>query len=187
MKQGSPVHFLAGFFEAIAPDSQRMRRKTERRGILGMSHAAEVHRLNMHAPERPKSNRTTVRTHAVAIARRPLTPLRLPLFVLTFYAFPAEFPQVFRTLAWAQQMARPRHQRCRRKTAPAAIVLRVQSASIPGRNMSVPERIVGPCLVTARRHRSSSTAAENPKWNENKLSERRAGFGRLPRRRMTAR
>jgi hypothetical protein len=30
-------------------------------------HAAEVHRVDMHAPGSPKRNRTTVRAHAVAI------------------------------------------------------------------------------------------------------------------------
>src|SRR6476620_2660908 len=58
MKQGSPVHFVAGFFQAIAPYAQRMGRKTERCGILGVPHAAPVHRLHMHAPERAKRNRT---------------------------------------------------------------------------------------------------------------------------------
>src|SRR5216684_5288261 len=57
MKQLAPVHFVAGFFEAIAPNAQRMRRKTKHRGILGVPHAAPVHRFDMHAPERPKSNR----------------------------------------------------------------------------------------------------------------------------------
>jgi hypothetical protein len=33
-----------------------------------------------------------------------------------------------------------------------------------------------------RTHRRFSTAAENPKWNENALSESRASFGRLPAR-----
>jgi hypothetical protein len=39
--------------------------------MLGMSHSAEVLRFDMHAPERLQSNRTAVRAHAVAIARRP--------------------------------------------------------------------------------------------------------------------
>jgi hypothetical protein len=36
------------------------------------------------------------------------------------------------------------------------------------------------CPGTTRRHRRSSTAAEKLKWNENKISERCAGLGRLP-------
>ena len=72
MKQALPVHFVAGLFQAIAPDAQRMRREIERCGILGMPHAAEVHRFDMHAPERLKRNRTVVRAHAVAITSRPL-------------------------------------------------------------------------------------------------------------------
>ena len=91
MKQLAPVHFVAGFFEAIAPNAQRMRRKTKRRGILGVPHAAPVHRFDMHAPERPKSNRFAVRAHAVAIARSPLAPLRLHLLALSFRRFLAQF------------------------------------------------------------------------------------------------
>lgn len=34
MKKRSPVHFVAGFFQAIASDSQRVRRKPERGGVL---------------------------------------------------------------------------------------------------------------------------------------------------------
>jgi hypothetical protein len=72
MKQGSPVHFVARLFQPIAPNPQHMRRNTERCGILGVPHAAPVHRFDMHAPERLKSHRTAIRTHAVAIAPRPL-------------------------------------------------------------------------------------------------------------------
>jgi hypothetical protein len=79
MKQGPPAHFVAGFFEPIAPDSQLIKRKTERRDILGMPHAARVHRFDMHAPECPKNDRTAVHVHTVAMAREPLTTLRLPL------------------------------------------------------------------------------------------------------------
>ena len=43
----------------------------------------------------------------------------------------------------AQQMARPLHQCRRRKVASAAIVLRVQSVSIPSRNVPGPVRVVG--------------------------------------------
>ena len=95
MKQASPVHFVAGFFEAIAPDVQRMWRQTERRGVLGMPHAAEVHRFDMHAPERPKSNRFAVRAHAVTIARRPLASLRPRFLALSFKLFQAQIPQTF--------------------------------------------------------------------------------------------
>src|ERR1700724_979817 len=99
MKQRSPVHFLAGFLKAIAPNAQRMGRQTERRGVLGMPHAAPVHRFDMHAPERPKSNRFAVRAHAVAIARSPLAPLRLRLLALSFRRFLAQIPQTFLAFA----------------------------------------------------------------------------------------
>jgi hypothetical protein len=60
----------SGLFQAIAPDTQRMRRETERCGILGVPHAAKVHRFDIYAPERLKSDWTAVRAYAVAIAWR---------------------------------------------------------------------------------------------------------------------
>ena len=87
MEQRWPVHFVAGLFHPIAPNPQRMERKTERCRILGVPHAAPVHRLHMYAPERAKRNRTAVRTHAVAIAPRPLGLVRLPVLRLPFRLF----------------------------------------------------------------------------------------------------
>jgi hypothetical protein len=87
MEQRWPVHFVAGLFHPIAPNPQRMGRKTERCGILGVPHAAPVHRLHMHAPERAKRNRTAVCTHAVAITPRPLGLVRLPVLRLPFRLF----------------------------------------------------------------------------------------------------
>ena len=79
MKLASSVHFVTGLFLAIAPDAKRMRKETERCDILGVSHATEVQRFEMHPPERLKSDRTTVRAHAIAIAPRPLGPVGLLL------------------------------------------------------------------------------------------------------------
>jgi hypothetical protein len=104
MKQASPVHFVAGFLKAIAPDAQRMRRQTERCGIFRMPHAAEVHRLHMHAPERLKSHRTAVRAHAVAIAPRPPLALRRLLLVLPFRRFLGQISLMF----WHVCADRPR-------------------------------------------------------------------------------
>src|SRR5580693_1425498 len=54
-----------------------------------MPHAAEVHRLHMHALERLKSHRTGVRLHAVAIARIQSSSLRLLRFRADVSAFSA--------------------------------------------------------------------------------------------------
>src|SRR3974390_1764210 len=165
MKQGSPVHFVAGIFQAIAPYAQRMERKTERGGVLRKSHAAPVQRFDMHDPERPESNRTAVRAHAVAIARRPpAAPRRLAL-ALPLELFTTQFPQLFRTVAQlfrAQQMTRPLLERRCRKFAPAAILLRALMAAEPGRNVCRPVWIVGLCPGAARRHRRSSMSRRNP-------------------------
>src|ERR1700746_1895294 len=112
MKQGTPVHFVAGLFQAIAPDAQRMRRETERRGIFGMPHATEVHRLDMHAPERLKRNRSVVRAHAVTITPRPPLALRRLLLLLPFRRLLRQIPLMLSTFAQifrAQQMTRPPH------------------------------------------------------------------------------
>ena len=182
MKQVSPVQFVAGFFEPIAPDAQRMRRQTKRCAVLRKPHAAPVHRLYMHAPERLKRNRTGVRAHAVTIARRSCPRLQLPLLVLLFWRFPRQISQMFCTvtqLFLAQQTTRPPHQACRGEIVPLAVVLGFKCAAIPGRNVVRPERVVGLCPGTKRCHRRSSTAVENPKWNENTSSKRSAGLGRL--------
>jgi hypothetical protein len=155
-KQGSPVHFVAGFFQAIAPYAQRMRRKDRAPRHIRRAPCRSSSSPHMHAPERAKRNRTVVRTHAVAISPRSLGSLRRPVLRLPFRLFPAQFLQIFRTLAQilrVQQMARSKHQRCYREVAAAAIVLRIQSASIPNRNMRGPGRVVGLCPGTARRHR----------------------------------
>ncbi|MGY3496407.1 hypothetical protein [Bradyrhizobium sp. USDA 4502] len=49
MKNNRQSKLVAGIFGTIAPDPQRIGRKTERRGIPGMPDAAPVHRLDMHA------------------------------------------------------------------------------------------------------------------------------------------
>ena len=160
-----------------------MRRQTKRCGVLRKPHAAPVHRLYVHAPERLNRNRTGVRAHAVTIARRSCPRLQPPLLVLLFWRFLRQISQTFcavTQLFLTQQMARPPHQACRREIVPAAVVLRFKRAAIPGRNVVRPERVVGLCPGTTRRHRRSSTAAEKLKWNESKISERCAGLGRLP-------
>jgi hypothetical protein len=169
MKQASPVHFVAGLFQPIAPNPQRMRRQTQRCGILGVPHAAPIHRFDMHAPERLKSHRTAVGPHAVAIAPRPLGRVRLPVLRLPSRLFPAQFLQIFRTLVQivrAQQMTRPPHQTCRRKIVFPAVVFRVQFASIPGRNMVRPEWVVGVYPGTTRCHRRFSQCSRRTREPE---------------------
>jgi hypothetical protein len=138
--------------------------------------------------ERLKRNRTVVRAHAVTITPRPPLALRGSLPLLPLRRFLRQIPQMFCTFAQivhAHQMAYPPHQTCRREIVLPAVVLRFERAPIPGRNMLRPKRVVGLCPGTARCHPRFSGAAgepENLKWNENKICERRAGFGRLRRR-----
>jgi hypothetical protein len=104
--------------------------RDQRYGMLGKSHSDEVHRFDMHAPERLKRNRAVVRVHAVTIAPRP------PFGASTAFSSAAvsalswgQIPQMFCTFAQivrAQQMARPPHRTCRRKIVLPAVVLRFQ-------------------------------------------------------------
>jgi hypothetical protein len=65
--------------------------------------------------------------------------------LLPFRRFLGQIPQMVCTFAQvfcAQQMARPPHQTCRRKILFPTVGLRFQRASVPGRNMVRPERVV---------------------------------------------
>jgi hypothetical protein len=108
-----------------------MRRKSERGGVLGMPHAAPVHRLHMHAPERPQSDRTIVGARAKAMAYGPSALLRPAVAAVASKLFLAQFPQIFRTLAQSfrtYQMAHPLLERRPRKVALAAIFVRPRDA-----------------------------------------------------------
>jgi hypothetical protein len=121
----------------------RLARIAIRSCCKAMPHAAEVHRFDMHAPERLKSHRRGIRACTVTIARRPPPSLRLRLLVVPFLHLRGQIPQMFCVFAQifrAQQMARPPHQTCRRKIVFPAVVLRFQRASMPGRDMVRPGR-----------------------------------------------
>jgi hypothetical protein len=132
--------------------------------MLGVSHSAEVHRFDTHAPERLKSNRTAVRAHAVAIARR------LPFGASTTFSSAAvstiskansadvlQFAQVF----CAQQMPRPPHQTCRPKIVFPTVGLHFRRASLPGRNMVRPER------MSALAHERRDAIGDSPVQQQN--------------------
>jgi hypothetical protein len=57
MRQASPVHFVAGLFQSISPNAQRMWRQTERCGMLGVPHAAACPRTPEEPPDRCPSAR----------------------------------------------------------------------------------------------------------------------------------
>ena len=53
MKQISPVHFVSALFQAIAPNALRMRRHTERRGVLSVPMPLKfiASKCTVHTPE----------------------------------------------------------------------------------------------------------------------------------------
>ena len=192
MKQVSPVHFVAGLFQAIAPDAQRVRRTIERRGVLGMPHAAEVHRLDMHAPERLKSDRTAVRAHAVTIAPRPPFALRLLPLVLPLRRFLAQIPQTLLTLAQIFQNSPDAAPTAPTLPAKDRVVGNIPRRPDGRRTRSQRGSTSTDCWPLPRngaigRFSSAAGEPENLKWNENKISERCAGFGRLQTRETSAR
>jgi hypothetical protein len=116
----------------------------ERCSIFRIPHAAPVHRFDMHAPERLKSNRAAVGPHAVAISWRPRPPLRLYFFVVPVLHFRGKFRRRSECLRRSSALSRwcaHRNQTGRRKIVFPAVMLRFQRASIPGRNMVRPERL----------------------------------------------
>jgi hypothetical protein len=165
MKQGSPVHLLAGIREAIAPDPQRVGRQAERRGVFRVAHAAPVHRLDVHAPERPDGDRFAIRTHVVATAIALPARLRWRLLALSIELPNAQILQALLALVQlfgAQQMARPSLQRRRRDLASAAIFFDALMPGVPGRNVVRPVWAISlyPGAMTHRRR--SSTLRRSP-------------------------
>jgi hypothetical protein len=144
-------------FQAIVPDAWRVRRQTERRGILGMP-AYRSSSLRHAYSRTPEAQSDRCVWHAVTIAPRPRLALRRLLLLLPFGRFPGQIPQKFCTSAQivrAQQLTHPPHQTCRRKIVLLAVVLRFQCALIPSNNMT--KR--GLCRGMARCRRRISSAA----------------------------
>ena len=99
MKQGPAVHFVAG---AVPGDCARCAANAATDRALRHARRAPCRSSSappMHAAERTKRDRSAIRTHAMAIAPLPLWPLRWPVLPLPFRLFPAQFLQIFRTLA----------------------------------------------------------------------------------------
>jgi hypothetical protein len=160
MKQGSPIHFAAGVFETITPDCTTHRAKDRALRHIRKAHAAPVHRFDMHAPERAKSDWTAVCAHTVTVARRPPRALQRRLLC----RLPTQFLQMFRTfteILRAHQMADPLLERRDRKLAAAAIFRRLLMTSVPGLNVLRPVRTVCFFLRTSC-HRSASTITKEP-------------------------
>ena len=108
-----------------------------------------------------------------AIAPIPSALLRRLRFVLTFRRLPGQMPQIFGVFAQifrAQQMMRPSHHARRRKVVLPAVLLRIQWASIPSRNVVRPEWIVS-LRPTARCYRRFSSAAGEPRELEMKREQ----------------
>jgi len=78
------VHLIAALFQTISPSAQRNALIDQHCGMLGICRSVEVHRFDMHAPERSKSNRTALGAHAIAIACKPPFAHQRHLFCCRF-------------------------------------------------------------------------------------------------------
>lgn len=169
----APVDFKLAGIQPVALFAQRVRRQGQCSGMFAYTHSAPVHRVDMHCPERLQTAITHTRDDREAL---PQCHSRF-----CFLSFAAHFRLIFRELACSFLASRA-STNARTSPGPSdddgntpsakrrcAVRLRCGSTTIHA----------GFVLEMFWTHRRFSNAAENPKWNDNALSESRAGFGRL--------
>ena len=110
----APVDLNLAILQAVTPTAQRVGRKMQCRGVFANAHAAPVHRLDMHCPERPERPKRTIahiRAHAKTLALTPVRPflallrtrfseqlcLRFRMFARCFLAYQVVKPALERT------------------------------------------------------------------------------------------
>jgi hypothetical protein len=132
----------------------------------------------MHRPERLRAAVAHVRAHAIAL---PLASLLSFLPLLTAL-LAAQFRLICHNLACrflASKMLEPARECLLVKSKLTAVFGLRNAAALPRLDVNRPPLASGLVLEMFWTHRRFSTAAENPKWNENTLSESRARTGRL--------
>lgn len=170
----APVDFKLAGIQPVAPFAQRVRRQGQCSGIFAYTHSAPVHRVDMHCPERLQTAITHTRDDREAL---PQCHSRF-----CFLSFAAQFRLIFRELACSFLASKSLSQRTNVPLVQAmttAIRPLRNAAALPGFDVDRPPFTSGFVLEMFWAHRRFSNAAENPKWNDNALSESRAGFGRL--------
>ncbi|MGY4303361.1 hypothetical protein ACVIJ6_000604 [Bradyrhizobium sp. USDA 4369] len=176
---GAPVDRDLASGQSVAPFAQRMRRQLHRCGIGAELHSAPVQRLDMHRPERLRRPITHVRGD-----REPaLLLLSERLFPLFPGALAAQFRLIFlelkRSLV-AGQPLQPTPQGVLSQALLLAVFADPETAPTPRFDVQRPPFAARFVLEMFGSHRRFSTAAENPKWNDNSRGGRCAETGRLP-------
>ena len=164
---GPPVDFHFIGVDQITPPPQTVLRYAMCPGICLHVHSAPSHRFDVHRPERLHGS-----TALVLRQRTPLLAEPLPTF------FSAQFRTYFQGFG-VNQMPQPAIECAAAETMLTTIFAFAETAPSPRFNVYRPKRTERLVLEIFRTHRRSSNAARNPIWNDNALSERRAGFGRL--------
>ena len=182
----TPVDFNLALVQPIAPFAQRIGRQTQSCSVFANAHSAPVHRLDMHRPERLRA----AIAHVCAYAEAPsLTSLQSFLPLLTAL-LAAQFRLIFHKLACsflASKMLEPARECLLVKSMLTAIFCLRNAAALPRLDVNRPPLASGLVLEMFWTHRRFSTAAENPKWNEDTLSKSRARTDRLQARQGKAR
>ena len=167
MNMGSPVDLHLASLEKDAPALQAVHRQVMRLGIGLRTHSAPGHRLDVHRPVRLDG----LRSH---VGRQPNTPFTAPLS-----AFLAQqFCLCLRGLC-VSQSSPPANEGLLGQPMDGAVTALRQTAALPRLDVQRPPFASGSVLKVFVTHRRFSSAAENPKWNENTLSRRSAETGRL--------
>lgn len=175
----APVDRNLALVQSVSPFAQRIGRQKPRSRVFAHTHSAPVHRFHVHRPERLHGAIAHVGAHAKA---SPTAPSQ-PFFSLFTALFSAQFRLIFRELACsvlASKPLEPAPKRVLAKTMLATVFADFEFTSTPCLDVKRPPLTPGFVLEVFSTHRRFSTAAENPKWNENSLSKSRAKTGRLP-------
>ncbi|UCI16730.1 hypothetical protein FJ970_16255 [Mesorhizobium sp. B2-1-8] len=179
MKMRPPVDFDLTLIQSVTPYAQARRRKMQRRGIFANTHAAPVHRLDMHRPVRLDSTVAHIRGHRKA---QP-SALFLPLRSLFQALLTAQFRLIFRMLTSrlvAREVLQPTIERVLRQAMHAAILGPRHTAALPRLDVNHPPGLPRLVLEMSQIHRRSSMLRRSPTYGANALLNLGAGTGRLP-------
>ncbi|WGR97527.1 hypothetical protein MTX26_24350 [Bradyrhizobium sp. ISRA443] len=167
MKVRPPVDFNLIGVDQIAPSSQAVLRYAMCSGIGLHAQTAPLHGFDVHRPERLHGSAAEVLRHWGQLLPEPL-----PTFLAT------QFRTYFQRLG-VNQVPQPAIECAATETVLTTIFALAEAASPPRFNVYRPKGTTCFVLEISHTHRRSSNAARNPIWNDNALSESRAGFGRL--------
>ena len=175
---GAPIDRDLAGGQSVAPFAQRIRRRLYRRGVGAELHSAPVQCLDMHRPGclgRPIAHIRGDREAALLLLSERFFPL-----------FPGALAAQFRLICLelerslvAGQPLQPTPQIILGQALLLAVFADPKTASTPRFDVQRPSFAARSVLEMSGSHRRFSTAAENPKWNDDTRGGRCAETGRL--------